>query len=233
MRKLTLVLAACFALLAVSCQKDAELPDGGPAQFSAAAIGDTYFPKLAKNGSQKISFCASTEDNGVKEQCIATFKIGDASLVDVYNASVPQEMKGKAFPEGACAFEKNDVTIDRFNRNSRTATLTVTNTPSMEGDTLYVLPIKLSTVTGSKNASADSNAVVFFTFYALNLDKGKGSVKRNWWLSENRARVVYECLVNEFGINPKQLTTDYKGGVDDMYYDDPKLSRSVIVRAIK
>lgn len=175
MRKLTLVLAACFALLAVSCQKDAELPDGGPAQFSAAAIGDTYFPKLAKNGSQKISFCASTEDNGVKEQCIATFKIGDASLVDVYNASVPQEMKGKAFPEGTCAFEKNDVTIDRFNRNSRTATLTVTNIPSMEGDTLYVLPIKLSTVTGSKNASADSNAVVFFTFYALNLDKGKGT----------------------------------------------------------
>ena len=78
--------------------------------------------------------------------------------------------------------------------------------------------------------AGDPNLVYSITGYA---DKGTGSVKRNWWLSENRARVVYECLVNEFGINPKQLTTDYKGGVDDMYYDDPKLSRSVIVRAIK
>lgn len=78
--------------------------------------------------------------------------------------------------------------------------------------------------------AGDPNIVYSIVGFA---DKGTGSEKRNWWLSENRARVVYECLVNEFGINPKQLTTDYKGGVDNMYYDDPKLSRSVIVKAIK
>lgn len=184
MRKLTLVLAACFALFAVSCQKGAELPDGGPAKFGVAAIGDTYFPKLAKNGTQKISFCAFTEDNGVKEQCIATFKVGDASLVDIYNASVPDEMKGMAMPAEACAFNKNDVTIDRFNRNSRTATLTVTNTATMQGDTLYVVPIQIAEVTGSENASVDPDAVVFFTFYALNLDKGKGTKAEPYLINE-------------------------------------------------
>lgn len=62
-------------------------------------------------------------------------------------------------------------------------------------------------------------------------DKGTGSVERNIKLSKERARVIYECLVNEFGVPAEQLTTDYKGGVDNMYYNNPKVSRATIVRA--
>ena len=81
-----------------------------------------------------------------------------------------------------------------------------------------------------------------FKFYNLHLDalfnmsnilcyadKGTGSIERNVILSKNRARVVYECLVNEFGVPKKQLRVDHKGGVDNMFYNDPRLSRAVII----
>ena len=74
---------------------------------------------------------------------------------------------------------------------------------------------------------ADPNAVYIITGYA---DKGTGSIERNVILSKNRARVVYECLVNEFGVPKKQLRVDHRGGVDNMFYNDPRLSRAVITR---
>lgn len=60
-------------------------------------------------------------------------------------------------------------------------------------------------------------------------DKYTGTVKRNIWLAENRAKNVYEILTEEFGVPASQLVLDDKGGVDNMFYDDPQLSRSVII----
>ena len=60
-------------------------------------------------------------------------------------------------------------------------------------------------------------------------DKHTGSVKRNLWLAENRAKNVYKVLTEEFGVSADQLVLDDKGGVENMYYDDPQLSRSVII----
>lgn len=77
---------------------------------------------------------------------------------------------------------------------------------------------------------ADPNVVYIITGYA---DKGTGSVERNIVLSKNRARVVYECLVNEFGVPKKQLRIDHKGGVDDMFYNDPRMSRAVITKVLE
>lgn len=74
----------------------------------------------------------------------------------------------------------------------------------------------------------DKNTVYSITGYA---DKGTGSVDLNTELSKARAQAVYDCLVNEFGVNKYQLRMDYKGGVDNMFYDDPRLSRAVITRA--
>lgn len=77
---------------------------------------------------------------------------------------------------------------------------------------------------------ADPNIVYIITGYA---DKGTGSVERNIVLSKNRARVVYECLVNEFGVPKKQLRVDHKGGVDNMFYNDPRMSRAVITKVLE
>ena len=60
-------------------------------------------------------------------------------------------------------------------------------------------------------------------------DKYTGSVERNIWLAENRAKNVFKILTKEFGVPAEQLILDDKGGVDNMFYDDPQLSRSVII----
>jgi outer membrane protein OmpA-like peptidoglycan-associated protein len=74
--------------------------------------------------------------------------------------------------------------------------------------------------------NTDDSVVLLLTGYA---DAGTGTAKINERLSRERAEAVYNCLVNEFGVNPDRLETDYKGGVDNMFYDDAVLSRSVVV----
>jgi outer membrane protein OmpA-like peptidoglycan-associated protein len=74
----------------------------------------------------------------------------------------------------------------------------------------------------------DANVVYRITGYA---DKGTGTAATNERLSRARAKAIYNVLVDEFGISKDQLTTDHKGGVDDMFYSDPRLSRAVITIA--
>ncbi|MBQ4917661.1 MAG: OmpA family protein [Muribaculaceae bacterium] len=76
---------------------------------------------------------------------------------------------------------------------------------------------------------SDNDVVYVITGFA---DKGTGNTERNEYLSRTRAENVYKCLVDEFGVSEKQLRIDYKGGVDNMYYDDPRLSRAAITRAV-
>lgn len=59
-------------------------------------------------------------------------------------------------------------------------------------------------------------------------DKGTGTKEFNQRLSKARAEAVYNCLVKEFGVPTSQLRVTYEGGVDNMYYDDPRVSRAVI-----
>ena len=77
-----------------------------------------------------------------------------------------------------------------------------------------------------KRGSAD--VVYNITGYA---DAGTGSVQRNELLSRKRAEAIKEVLVNEFNVDPAQLRTEYRGGVENMYYDDPRMSRAVIIIA--
>lgn len=72
----------------------------------------------------------------------------------------------------------------------------------------------------------DDSVVLLLTGYA---DEGTGTEKINERLSRERAQAVYDCLVNEFGVKPAKLATDFKGGVENMFYDDAILSRSVVV----
>lgn len=60
-------------------------------------------------------------------------------------------------------------------------------------------------------------------------DKYTGTVRRNIWLAEHRSKNVFKILTEEFGVPASQLVLDDKGGVDNMFYDDPQLSRSAII----
>ena len=76
--------------------------------------------------------------------------------------------------------------------------------------------------------SGDKSVVYTITGYA---DAGTGSKRINERLSKKRAEAVLNCLVKEFGVSESQLRVDHKGGVDNMFYDDPRLSRAVITKA--
>jgi outer membrane protein OmpA-like peptidoglycan-associated protein len=61
-------------------------------------------------------------------------------------------------------------------------------------------------------------------------DKGTGTKAINDRLSKERAQAVFDCLTKEFGIPASQLRMVDEGGVADMFYGDPKMSRAVITR---
>ena len=63
-------------------------------------------------------------------------------------------------------------------------------------------------------------------------DKQTATPPHNLMLSENRAKAVYNSLVNDFGVDPNQLVMDYKGGVDYMFYNMKELSRCVMITSI-
>lgn len=65
-----------------------------------------------------------------------------------------------------------------------------------------------------------------FTLYG-SADAKTGTVKRNWFLSENRADVVYNKLVYEYGIPESQLKRNYLGGILD--YDPFVLNRTTVI----
>lgn len=103
---------------------------------------------------------------------------------------------------------------------------------------LVTFPINKSTVSNEARVNlgffakviqaGNKNVVYKVTGYA---DKGTGTKAINEQLSHDRAQAIYNVLVQEFHVAPAQLEMAYEGGVDNMYYDDPRLSRAVITIA--
>lgn len=79
----------------------------------------------------------------------------------------------------------------------------------------------------AETIKANPNTVFSVTGYA---DQGTGSVKRNIFLARKRSEVIFDCLVNEFGVSESQLRRDDKGGVENMFYNDPRCSRAVLLK---
>lgn len=50
----------------------------------------------------------------------------------------------------------------------------------------------------------------------------------NMKLSQRRAKAVYDCLVNEFNVDPSRLRVDYKGDVVQPYADVNEWNRAVV-----
>lgn len=184
MKKISYIFAVALVAVFASCKKTTELPEGGPATYSVKATGETSFASLPKNAPVTVTFCATTTDTGVRDQLTATFKTGGQEYVDLYNASVPEDRKATLLPEEAYTFVKNNVTIDRYNKDSRSGSIAVTNLNTMAGKKWYVLPVTMKAVTGSDKVSVDSTVVACFAFYALDIDKGNGSKDKPFLIYE-------------------------------------------------
>ena len=77
-------------------------------------------------------------------------------------------------------------------------------------------------------AIKDLNNDVVYTISGY-ADAATGNAEINNRLSKERAQAVYNCLVNEYGVNAEQFTVESHGGVNNMFYDNPRLSRATIV----
>lgn len=73
--------------------------------------------------------------------------------------------------------------------------------------------------------NSDESIIYTITGYA---DAGTGTKAINDRLSRERAEAVYNCLVEEYDVSEGRLAVEYKGGVENMFYDDPELSRAAI-----
>ncbi|MGL4331808.1 MAG: OmpA family protein [Bacteroidales bacterium] len=60
-------------------------------------------------------------------------------------------------------------------------------------------------------------------------DRSTGTDAINERLSRARAQAVYDCLVHEFHVPASILSVHSMGGVDDMFYNDPAMSRAVLI----
>ena len=102
---------------------------------------------------------------------------------------------------------------------------------------LITFPIGQNTLSGEGRVNLDffakaikENPKVVYTIIGY-ADKGTGSKALNDQLSKARAQAVYSYLVKECGVTASQLNVVHEGGVENMYYDDPRLSRAVITQA--
>ncbi len=75
--------------------------------------------------------------------------------------------------------------------------------------------------------SSDSSKKFTVTGYA---DKQTGSASVNEKLSKARALAAYNYLIDKCGVSASKLTSAYEGGVDFLAFDDPTMSRVVIIK---
>lgn len=131
--------------------------------------------------------------------------------------------------------EENARLQEALNQNDKEKAETIVK--QITSANLIVFPIGKSTLSNQARVNlgmlaevikqGDPSTVYTITGYA---DAGTGTKAGNERLSKKRAEAVYNCLVKEFGISKSQLHIDYKGGVDNMFYDDPRMSRAVITK---
>lgn len=104
------------------------------------------------------------------------------------------------------------------------------------GNYLIYFPINVSSLSNADRAqleqvanmvkSTPKSATFTIIGYA---DKATGTPEINETLSRERAQSVRDYLVKEFGIAADRFDVKWNGGVGNMFFDDPSLSRVVII----
>lgn len=108
------------------------------------------------------------------------------------------------------------------------------------GNYLIYFPINVSSLSNADRAQLEMVAEMIrksdikSRFSVIGYaDKATGNAEINEVLSRERAQSVRDYLVNEFGIAADRLDVSWSGGVGNMFFDDPSLSRVVIITATK
>lgn len=161
----------------------------------------------------------------------ATFRLGNVGwdrptdrTVTVYDNAAINRLRAE---NAALAAENARLAAEKNHKPDRIEELIASgNIIFFKIDTWEITDKSRANLSFLADAIKKSNVKYTVTGYA---DKGTGTPEWNQQLSKRRAEAAYQCLVNEFGIPADKLIIDYKGGVDDMFYNDPRCSRCVIV----
>lgn len=206
MKKLTLVLAAALAMVAVACQKNEELAEGGPAAYRIASRSEIDLGEMMPGRSATLSLYATTDDNGVREQLTATFKADEEA------ASAYLNEETALLPSDCYSFTVNDVVIDRFNKDSRTGKIKITYSPSLEGGKTYILPLVVGEVNGSANASADPTPIIvkfFAVSGAPDQPIGSGTKADPYYIYDADGLMGMEEMINKIGEDATKTADAY------------------------
>jgi len=136
------------------------------------------------------------------------------------------------------AHSNDDLRRQLANARDTTMTDLVLEKNMIAAPVLVTFPINKSTVSNEARVNLgflakvikEANPDIRYQIVGY-ADAGTGSTATNQRLSRERAEAIYNVLVREFNVNASQLVVDYKGGVSNMFYNDPRLSRAVITIA--
>jgi outer membrane protein OmpA-like peptidoglycan-associated protein len=176
----------------------------------SATIGLTY--KLGKRDwdRPKTKVVTYTYRDGGNAELLAKIKELEAA-----NLSLREQLENN---------KQGEPTIDTKLVAAKQLTVFIIN----RSDLSKAARVNLGFLAKVMNLQSNTSAKYVITGYA---DRFTGTDAINVRLSRARAQAVYNCLVNEFGVDPTRLTIEWEGGVRNMFYDDPRLSRAVVVRA--
>lgn len=162
-----------------------------------------------------------------------TWKIGGSNwktqrtIITSYDNTAVNELRAQV----------DDLNNRLANQKPQTVVETREVVKSAAGDYIVLFPIGKSILGNADKAQlelaadaikeAGAGTQYTVTGYA---DKDTGTAAVNEALSRARAQSVYDFLVKK-GVPASQLKMEWKGGVSNMFFDDPALSRSVIIRA--
>lgn len=165
---------------------------------------------------------------GWQRRSVVPSGISDAEMQSVRDQLEASRAQNAKIKEQIAVLEHSSKIVERIEKEQIIA------------PTLFIFPINSPKLTRAMKTNAsylakqikdgDSDAVYLITGYA---DRWTGNDSINERLSSQRAQAMYDFLVNEYGVNSDQLKMAHKGGVENMYYNDRRLSRAVIVEVIK
>ncbi|TDS13805.1 OmpA family protein [Sphingobacterium paludis] len=213
--------------------------------FNSFRLSDSWDLTLDLRGSL-VNDSFDGERGGRKDEGMLTSAVGivykfgkskwDTNIKTVVRYTNEKELNALRDKINELARDNNALKQQLAEAKDKTVTEVVVDEKNMlAAPILVTFPINKSTVSNEARVNLGFFAKVIkesdpdMTYCIMGYaDAGTGSKSTNERLSKERAQAIYNILVREFAVPASQLEVNHKGGVDNMFYDDPRLSRAVI-----
>ena len=200
---------------------DPEVGSAGDGQSWGAGIDNGFYPspRTYLIGAN-ITFKGKAEKKAATKVETKTVYVTDNAELDRLNAELNRLRAEKANqrPTAAQVIKEKEVVFHPYMVNFE---INKTEVVNREKVNLQAIADMIKANPGKKFRVAG---------YA---DSQTGTTEGNAQLAMTRAQNVYNLLVNQYGVKADSLVVEAKGEVDNLYFNDAQMSRSVIVSEVK